>query len=120
MEKNSSSMFLSKVIKRLKLEDKYDAMLSYADFEMGHYGTIYQACGAYYIGISRSNKIILPDGRIIYESRNLFEQIKNSADSLKDALFVEAAGKHKYVLILNDSVRESISKLSFPYPKPNL
>jgi len=120
LEKNSSSMFLSKVIKRLKLEGKYVAMISYADSQAGHTGVIYQACGAKYLGCSKISRIILPDGRVINNGRYLFDQIKDNLDKISSSKIDVVSDKHKYVFVLSKDVDGVINGFSKKYPVGNV
>jgi hypothetical protein len=50
MPKNSSSWFMAKCLKQIKQDGKYDSVVSYADPEKGHVGTIYKASNYTYLG----------------------------------------------------------------------
>jgi hypothetical protein len=84
MPKNTASYFLSRVIKKIA---GYNVLISYADSQAGHIGSIYQACNAIYLGCSQENRIVMPSGEIIKDNRYLFHQIKNNAQSLSGAKF---------------------------------
>ncbi len=73
--KNTGSWFISKCIKDLKLKTTYTDILTYADPEFGHVGTIYKASNFKFIGTQKISRIILYKGkryheRIVYQKVN--------------------------------------------------
>jgi Mor family transcriptional regulator len=117
--KNDASMFLSEIIKLLRVERKdVDCMLSYADSEEGHIGIMYQAIGAKYVGVSR--QLVITEGGI----RKPVSRRWNVMNSIEGGAKIES-GKHRYIIILRKGdeekhriERELLERLEFlEYPK---
>lgn len=68
--KNSESWFLSRIIKWVKYNTKYDNVLSYSDLTQGHLGTIYKASNFQYIGETSATKNVIWNGKV-YHPRSL-------------------------------------------------
>ena len=64
--KNAESFFISKTIKWLKKNTKWEFILSYADCEQGHEGVIYKASNFTYVGKTGVGKKLEVDGRIMH------------------------------------------------------
>jgi hypothetical protein len=98
-------------------------IVSYSDLNQGHIGGIYQAANWIYVGMARDSagSLILngvaTHGRSVvakYGTRNL-EWIRTHVDPR--ARHAETAGKHKYLMPLDDEMRKRIEPLRKPYPK---
>lgn len=118
------SQILAYAIKMLKKNSPgIKLIISYADKEQEHHGGIYQATNWIYTGvfgdsggytIVRGKKV---HNRTIYSKigANDIESVRKKLD--KNAMPYVPEGKHKYLFPLTDDLRETLSKLSKPYPK---
>jgi hypothetical protein len=109
--KNTESYFIGKMLRWLKQNTKTSVIVSYADEEYGHKGTIYKASNFEYWGHSKGAGVILYKGRKYHDKaiRTKYKgELKPFARELKDALEngeavkKETAGKHTYVYRLNE------------------
>jgi hypothetical protein len=73
--KNFASYFLSKCIKYLKNEKKYDKIITYADPNQGHLGTIYKSTNFLYLGQGKCNYFYHNNNRIFSE-RQMYQKNK--------------------------------------------
>lgn len=99
-------------------------LVSYADMDQDHAGTIYQATNWVYVGDSRVGDAMEAriNGRTVhnktiidkYGSFNL-EYLREHVDP--KAEYIYAKGKHKYLYPLDRRMRKAINRLSLPYPK---
>lgn len=111
----------------LKLLKKYapcvDLIVSYADMNENHKGTIYQATNWIYSGLVNKNV----KGNFIIHGKSMHPRSvgsKNWKVSLpwiienvdKFATQEISLGKHKYLFPLNDKTKEQVKKLSKSYP----
>lgn len=107
------SRILAICIKHLRRRNpRLRLLVSYADPRAGHHGGIYQACGWTYIGTSDPIKYCMAYGKKIH---------RRSANSLlgrkhKMPQFPTAEVKHKYILPLDNPMREQTAQLAQPYP----
>lgn len=107
-------------------------IVSYADIDQNHYGTIYQAMNWFYVGASMQNKkdasFIINGNRIHgktisdkckrYGYKKTIENIKKVYRTDNVIEYV-TKGKHKYVYPLDIKTLNLCKKLSKPYPKQN-
>ena len=123
--KTSVSRILSIAVKFLKKENKgIRLLISFADPAHGHHGGIYQGSGWIYSGQSIEKKdYIGPDGKK-YLSRQVSESgvVKQFGKLTRvykrsECISVPVPGKHRYLMPLDDAMREIIKPLSKPYPK---
>ena len=87
-------------------------IVSYADPEQGHHGGIYQACNWIYTG--PSGKAI----KIFYKGK--WSHKKTVDDAGVDQTHLPkkvVSGKHRYLMPLDNSMRDKIKLMSKPYPK---
>ena len=116
-------------MKQLKRQQKYDLVISYADFSQHHHGGIYQACSWNYHG-KRNKRLegFLVHGEYI-PTRNYNDVLIKkfgtcSIDKIKDDPNVELVygeGKFLYWKALNKKGKQKAQRLklqSNPYPKP--
>jgi hypothetical protein len=106
-------------------------VVSYADSEQGHLGTIYQAMNWIYLGMSipadeyRVNGIRM-HGRALrstrsthpardLESDNIMEWARQVLDPRIERL--SGSAKHRYVYPLDRAMRRQVTKLAQPYPR---
>lgn len=122
--KTEISKMLSFTFKILK--KKYPGILlivSYADTLENHHGGIYQATNWIYQGLNQksggfSYKI---NGKFIHK-RSLGAKYGRRDTKFLDSLFPDCekrkdSDKHKYLMPLNNEMREKIKHLAKPYPK---
>ena len=64
--KNAESFFVSRTIKNLKKDINWEFILSYADAEQGHTGTIYRASNFEYLGKTQPGKTLEVDGKCFH------------------------------------------------------
>jgi hypothetical protein len=112
-------------ISRVLLTDRFSrlkAVISYADPNQDHVGTIYQADNWIYTGRTEESRRPVIDGESIH-ARSAYEKYGTSSISkLKARLGADRVGvemrkgKHRYVYPLDDDVRERAESMSEPYP----
>lgn len=124
-ESTSKALALS-----LKLVKKYNPLLqlvlSYADCDQDHIGTIYQATNWIYEGkveLNGGTPKVLLDGKVThtrtlgkrgwYVNLEWIRKYKNPK-----AEFVYTKGKHKYIFPLTNKMKLQCKDLAHPYPKP--
>lgn len=96
-------------------------IVSYADTNQGHNGGIYQATNWIYVGEIELDCCLL-FGKPVHR-RTIFARYgTNSVEWLKknidpSATWADGAGKHKYLMPLDDAMRKQIEPLRKPYPK---
>ncbi len=98
-------------------------IVSYADTEQGHIGTVYQASNWRYLGEIDSYKIRFGDE--ILHPRTMNERAKRTGQSLREYINASAQKienvrgltRHKYIWPLDDEMKELAVKLSIPYPQ---
>lgn len=119
---NSESKFIGVVPRALKRHTSLKFLLSYADPSRGHVGTIYQATGWLYTGLSQRTALIdIGDGQV-HHSRSLGHRfgthsVKHFRKHGVDAFTVPQERKHRYLYLLDRSLRASINTAVLPYPK---
>ena len=111
--KNAESFFISKTLKMLSREwNKNGIVVSYADKEYGHYGTIYKASNFEYFGEIPGAKVFFWNGKKYHDKsiRAKYNgKIKPFALKLKQAIESgiatqsTTAGKHTFIYRLNRS-----------------
>ena len=112
-----SLRFISKYIPLCKL------IVSYADLDQCHYGTIYQATNWYYTGLTSNDE---RSGWIIngkkWHRKSIYGKLGTDRKEIVLKHFPSAKewiskGKHKYIYPLNKSYIHIFKSLSKPYPK---
>lgn len=108
--KNTESYFISKSIKYLKKYTNIKTIVSYADPNYGHEGTIYKASNFAYKGRTSKTKVILYNNRKYHDKTiraKYNKKLKPFAIKIKEALekgtakYIEQEGKHIYVMSLS-------------------
>lgn len=119
--KNTESWFIAQTMKLLK---GCDILVSFAEPEQGHVGTIYQATNWLYTGQGNTHKYLVPKGHIKHVLTGLYGYRKADLVRIygKDNLeYKSVQGKHRYIYILNKRQKELIkSRLKLKiknYPK---
>lgn len=122
--KNAESYLIGHSLKQLP--DGKDLIVSYAEIEAGHVGTVYQATNWLYTGLSDRHVEWRIDGvKSSQHTRHFFDQygsIEKAKEALGDRLVrAERGRKHRYVFVRGGRGRrrELLSKLRYevqPYP----
>jgi len=115
LEKNALSFFVAKTLNMIPNEK---IIISYSDFEMGHYGYIYQATNWHYTGIgSKGEKIFcMKDGTERHQRhRNKIniDQVKEIKKTIGKARYYYFIGDKKFKKLMLQKLRYEI----LPYPK---
>lgn len=87
--KNTESYFIGKTIKWLRDNTAIERIISYADNEYGHTGTIYQASNFKKIGETAPSRVIIYQGKRYHDKtiRTKYKgKLKPFAQKVKDAL----------------------------------
>ncbi len=97
-------------------------IVSYADPEHGHVGTLYQACGWLYIGRTNSESLIRLNGRLLHPRTVASRYRTRSIDWLRahvaaDAAHARTLPKFRYALPLDAAMREQLAPRVQAYPK---
>jgi hypothetical protein len=123
MPKNSESQVISTAIRLLKRDHKeIKWLISYADPNYNHAGTIYQATNWTYIG-QPSKKITeyMIDGKTFHKKTmgDRYHSAKNIFETFKDfnPHYVSKEGKYCYLYFLDESYKPKLLKEPKPYPK---
>lgn len=100
-------------------------VVSFADTAQGHAGTLYQAGGWVYVGgKEESNGAYRVNGQIVHP-RSLHHRYGKGGQSIawlranvdQNAQRIKTPIKHKYLMPLDDEMRQRIEPLRKPYPK---
>ena len=119
---NSESRVLAVVIRAFKRHTDLKFLVTYADPTYGHLGTIYQATGWLYTGLSDSMPLYdVGDGRV-HHSRSLshaygthsVEHFRKHGVPIR---VLHQSAKHRYIYFLDPTWRSRLHVLVLPYPK---
>ena len=119
---NSESRVIGIVLRALRRSTSLAFLISYADPTQGHVGTIYQATGWLYTGLSQATPLYDIGDGIARHSRSLSHaygshSIKHFARHGVAVRKVPQAAKHRYVYFLDPSFRHGLNVPVLPYPK---
>lgn len=104
--KNTESYFIGAMLKWLKKNTHHKVVVSYADAEHGHTGTIYKASNFKYLGKQKGAKVIIYNNKQYHDKtiRTKYNgQVKPYGQKIIDALangeavYKQTAGKHTYL-----------------------
>lgn len=104
--KNTESFFIGKTLRWLKKNTAIKRVVSYADPNYNHEGTIYKAANFKYAGMTARGRVILFEGKRYHDKtiRTKYKgKLKPYAERLKEALevgaaeYLETKGKHIYI-----------------------
>jgi len=118
---NNESHVLALILRHLRREGTYKLLVSFADPAAGHVGTIYQASGWTYLGVSEPERYFVLDGRRIHprSASDLFGS--NSVGHLRRtglAIVTRTSPpKHRYAYVLDPRWRWRLRGTAKPYPK---
>ena len=121
----ATSKAVSLTIKALAKEAPWiDLIVSYADLDQGHAGTLYQATNWIYQGLTNANQrgAFIINGKRYHPKSVHSKGWKQSVLWLRENVDPEAKefitkGKHKYLYPMTKQMRKRIEVLSVPYPK---
>jgi len=106
-----SQKFLKKSMQNIRL------IVSFADPSEGHHGGIYQGNGWIYTGKSADCAFPMINGKKTHP-RTLSLLVKSGkVKNRSDVPHVMTEGKHRYLMPLDNEMRERIMPLAKPYPK---
>lgn len=119
----TTSQVLAMALKQLKKDaPAVKVVVSYADRNQEHIGTIYQATNFYYIGEYAKERGIMLHGKLKHRrsinkkyGKSGIEWIKQNLD--KDAEVIIGKPKIKYVYPIHKSMVKKLKSMSKPYPK---
>ena len=122
LPQNSESRVLGAVLRSLWRHTSVRFVLSYADPAAGHLGTIYQASGWIYTGLSEAMPLIDLGDAVGRHSRSVAHAYgshsrRHFARHGVEVHLVEQASKHRYLYPLDPSVRDRLVVPTLPYPK---
>lgn len=117
---NPVSKIVSIAVKMLKKQcPGLKLIISYADTREGHHGGIYQAMNWIYVGRTPEGKERFHDGKWKH-NRTLtgvqYKKSKPNIDLSKLPIRI-TPGKHKYIYILDESLKDAVMSMAVPYPK---
>ena len=95
-------------------------IVSFADPDQGHHGGIYQATNWVYLGTSGPSTIWLDRKGREWHARNVGTEVNPKRQimvSRSECTPIKKPGKHRYLMPLDDKMREQIKHLAKPYPK---
>jgi len=119
---NSESRVLGAVLRALRKHTSLRFLVTYADPSHGHLGTIYQATGWVYTGLSEAMPLFdLGDGKPRH-SRSLSQaygthSVKYFAAHGVEVKLVPQAAKHRYLYFLDRLWCPRLKTPKLPYPK---
>jgi hypothetical protein len=122
LPKNSESRCLGVVLRTLRKHTDLKFLLAYADPSRGHRGTIYQATGWLYTGLSQATpRYDIGDGRQ-HHSRSLGQVFgSHGLAHLRrqgvQVRLVPQEAKHRYIYLLDSSWRSRVGAPVLPYPR---
>ncbi len=119
---NAESRVIGIVLRSLRKHTDLKFIVTYADPAQGHVGTIYQATGWLYTGLSQAMPLYdLGDG-VPRHSRSIahafgthsFDHFRRNGVS---PLPIQQVGKHRYLYLLDGSLQDRLTVPVLPYPK---
>lgn len=118
---NGESRVLGVLLRTLRRDTDWKLILSYADPAAGHVGTIYQATGWTYLGVTEPNTYVrLPDGRL-HHPRSVFtgygsNNVRHLRATGVAAMRERTGGKYRYAYVLDPAWRWRLRGQAQPYP----
>jgi len=109
--KTQVSKIIAIALKFLKRRNKgLKLIVSFADSNQGHHGGIYQAGNWIYSGKSDKTTEVFLNGKWTHWRGAFYKMNDKSQTRITE-------GKHRYLMPLDKKIRQTIIKLSKPYPK---
>ncbi|SFS30679.1 Mom family adenine methylcarbamoylation protein [Lutibacter maritimus] len=122
-KQNATSQVLAATLRQItKDAPAVKIIVSYADRNQNHIGTIYQATNWYYLGEYANERGIILNGKLTHR-RSINKKYGTSTLSVlkekvdPNAEIVKGKAKIKYVFPLDKWQRKKIMKIAKPYPK---
>lgn len=118
-----TSQAVAMTLKRLhKDAPNVRLVVSFADQEQGHLGTIYQASNWMYTGSRSGAAAFIVNGKRMHYKTVVSQGWKNNEKWLREhvdpnAIEVQSGDKHKYLFFFDRKTRKRLSHLAKPYPK---
>lgn len=131
-KQEQTSKAVSMSLKQLKKDvPQCRLVVSYADCDQQHLGTIYQATNWIYEGLSKGDTYFIIHGRKTHRKSIASKKViingkkvhcPSSLEAVQrffdpEATVFRSAGKRKYLMPLDKAMRKQILPLSKPYPK---
>jgi len=122
----TTSQVLAMALKQLKKDaPAVKVVVSYADRNQDHIGTIYQATNFMYIGEYANERGIMLKGKLTHRRSINKKYGRSGIDWVKDNLDPNAEviigkSKIKYVYPMHKSMVQKLKSMSKPYPKKSL
>lgn len=119
--KNAESRVIALSIRLLKRHAPWlKWLISYADPNVGHQGTIYQATNWLYTGLGAEQPQLVLDGKVTHR-RTVSNRYGSSERGYLKSLGIkvetqEVLGKHRYIYFLDPSWRPRLRLPVLPYP----
>lgn len=118
---NSESRVLGIVLRTLRRAAAVKLVLTYADPAAGHVGTIYQATGWTYLGVTEPGRAVLLEDGKLHHPRSVFSRYGSNRISHLRATGVPARteqqpGKHRYAYVLDPAWRWRLRAHGQAYP----
>ena len=117
--KNSESYFIAKSLKWLKKHTDVEVIVSYADPNYGHVGTVYQASNFVYLGKTSPGRVIMYKGKKYHdkairtkhkgELKPFAKELRNTLET-QEAYYVKQESKNIYVYYLHDNSKNANTK----------
>ena len=114
--KEPLTRFLSRCIRFIQNQRRFDLIIAYADPSAGHHGGIYQAASWIYVGMSKPKTAWINKHTGRRSSQRSFDQSRYSAQDGWEK--VKTSSKYTYVLPLTKPQKRAWRDRSLPYPKP--
>ena len=122
-KQESTSKAVALTLRKLRKDaPKVRLIISFADTEQGHAGTIYQATNWMYVGKMDGAPMFVVNGKRYHYKSCIGKGWKNSEKWLRDhvdpnAKEVRGGDKHKYLYFFDRKLKKEFTNLSQPYPK---
>ncbi len=120
---NSESRVIAVCLRALRREERWKAVITYADPAAGHTGVIYRAVGADYLGQAPDEGYLAIGGTIVHPRTVSMRLGSRGVPHLRrtgvDVAWVMMPGKYRYVLFLDPSWRWRLKVRPVPYPVRN-
>jgi hypothetical protein len=122
LPRNSESRVIGMVTRALRQHTAVKFVISYADPSAGHVGTVYQAAGWLYTGLSEAMPLYDVGDGIARHSRSLAHawgthSLRYLTGHGVPVKVIRQAAKHRYLCLLDRSWRSRLRPAVLPYPK---
>ncbi len=122
LPRNSESRVLGLVIRLLRRHTAVKFLVSYADPAAGHVGTVYQAAGWDYTGVSEAQPLMAIGDGPPRHTRSIASTLGTHSAAFfrsqgMDVHLVATIPKHRYLRFVDPSWRSQLRVPVLPYPK---